>query len=132
MTESPQLVELDSVLSNNAVDEVLVALPIHKYGNLVETIVRRCEEEGVVVRVRTEFHTTIGKAYTDDLEGVPLITIQSGPVDGWALVAKRLLDITGSAILLVALTPFLAIVKMLIRLDSRGPIFFAQERVGLK
>jgi len=132
MSESPDLDELDSVLSNNAVDEVLVALPINRHRELVQTIVRRCEEEGVVVRVRTEmFNTAIARAYTDELEGIPLITIQSGPEDGWQLVAKRLLDIIGSATLLLVMAPLLAIVTLLIRLDSAGPILFAQERVGL-
>jgi exopolysaccharide biosynthesis polyprenyl glycosylphosphotransferase len=59
------------------------------------------------------------------------MTIQSGPADGWQLVMKRLIDIVGSAALLIALAPVFAVVALLIRLDSPGPIFFAQERVGL-
>jgi exopolysaccharide biosynthesis polyprenyl glycosylphosphotransferase len=132
MSESPLLDELESVLTDNAVDEVLVALPINRYGYLVETIVRRCEEQGIVVRVRTEmFNSRVARSYTDDLQGVPVVTIQSGPQDSWQLIAKRLIDILGSAGLLLLLAPIFAIVTVLIRLDSAGPILFAQERVGL-
>jgi exopolysaccharide biosynthesis polyprenyl glycosylphosphotransferase len=133
MSESPLLDELESVLSDNAVDEVLVALPINRYGDLVETIVRRCEEQGILVRVRTDMFNTAGAArsYTDELEGVPVVTIQSGPQDGWQLLAKRLIDILGSAALLLVLAPVFAIVTLLIRSDSAGPILFAQDRVGL-
>jgi exopolysaccharide biosynthesis polyprenyl glycosylphosphotransferase len=123
--------QLNSVIAHHPVDEVLVALPMNKYGPLVETIVRHCEEQGIVVRVRTEiFNLQVARSYLDDLQGVPVMTIQSGPTDGWALVMKRLIDIAGSAVLLLALAPLFAIVMLLIRLDSAGPIFFAQERVG--
>jgi exopolysaccharide biosynthesis polyprenyl glycosylphosphotransferase len=94
--------------------------------------VRHCEEQGIIVRVRTEmFNTGVARSYTDELEGVPVVTIQSGPEDGWQLIAKRLIDILGSAGLLLVLAPVFAIVTLLIRLDSAGPILFAQERVGL-
>jgi len=108
-----------------------VALPLDKYGPLVETIVRHCEEQGIIVRLRTEMsHLPVARSYLDDLHGVPVLTIQTGPADGWQLVIKRLIDIVGSVALLLVLAPLFAIVILLIRLDSRGPIFFAQERVG--
>jgi exopolysaccharide biosynthesis polyprenyl glycosylphosphotransferase len=72
----------------------------------------------------------VARSYVDELQGVPVVTIQSGPPDSWQLAAKRLLDIVVSTGLLLALTPLLAAVILLIRLDSPGPIFFAQERVG--
>jgi exopolysaccharide biosynthesis polyprenyl glycosylphosphotransferase len=132
MSESPILDQLSTVIADEPVDEVLIALPLHKYGPLVDTIVRHCEEQGIIVRVRTEmFNTGVARLYTDELEGVPVVTIQSGPEDSWQLVAKRVIDILGSAGLLLVLAPVFAIVTLLIRLDSAGPILFAQERVGL-
>lgn len=124
--------QLNSVIADQPVDEVLVALPMDKYGPLVETIVRRCEEQGIVVRLRSEMsNLRIARSYVDDLEGVPVVTIQSGPQDGWQLLAKRLIDLLGSAALLLALAPLFALVTAFIRLESSGPIFFTQERVGL-
>jgi exopolysaccharide biosynthesis polyprenyl glycosylphosphotransferase len=123
--------ELRSVIAHHPVDEVLVALPIDKYRPLVEGIVRQCEEQGIIVRVRTEmFNLQIARSHVDDLQGVPVLTIQSGPSDGWQLAAKRLIDILASAGLLIALAPLFAIVTLLIRLDSPGAVFFGQERVG--
>jgi exopolysaccharide biosynthesis polyprenyl glycosylphosphotransferase len=123
--------QVNSVLSNQPIDEVLVALPMDKYGPLVESIIRRCEEQGIIVRVRTHLsNLNVARSYVDDLEGVPVMTIQSGPQDGWQLVMKRVIDIVGSAVLLLALAPLFGVVMLLIRLDSPGPIFFAQERVG--
>jgi exopolysaccharide biosynthesis polyprenyl glycosylphosphotransferase len=131
MPETSIVEELNSVIANQPIDEVLVALPIDKYRPLVETIVHHCEEQGIIVRVRTEmFNLQIARSHVDDLQGVPVLTIQSGPTDGWQLIMKRLIDIVGSAALLLALAPLFAVVTLLIRLDSAGPLFFAQERVG--
>src|SRR5919108_3889676 len=131
MPETSIVEELNSVIANQPIDEVLVALPIDKYRPLVETIVHHCEEQGIIVRVRTEmFNLQVARSHVDDLQGVPVLTIQSGPTDGWQLIMKRLIDIVGSAALLLALAPLFAVVTLLIRLDSAGPLFFAQERVG--
>jgi exopolysaccharide biosynthesis polyprenyl glycosylphosphotransferase len=118
-------------MAHQPVDEVLVALPASKYGPLVETIVRRCEEEGIIVRVRTQaFDLQFAKSYVDELEGLPVVTIRSGPEDDWQLFAKRLIDILGSAALLLVLAPVFAVVACLIHMDSPGPVFFSQERIG--
>ena len=131
MSESTIVQQLTSVITNQPVDEVLVALPIDKYGSLVETIVRHCEEQGIIVRVRTEMsHLHIARSYVDELQGVPVVTIQSGPADSWQLIMKRVIDVVGSAALLVALAPLFAVVGWLIRKDSHGRVFFTQERIG--
>jgi len=123
--------QLNSLIADQPVDEVLVALPIDKYGPLVEMIVRQCEEQGIIVRVRTEMsHLQVARSYVDELQGVPVMTIQSGPADSWQLIMKRVIDVVGSAALLVALAPLFAVVGWLIRKDSPGPVFFTQERIG--
>jgi exopolysaccharide biosynthesis polyprenyl glycosylphosphotransferase len=131
MSESTIVEQLNSVIADQPVDEVLVALPIDKYGPLVEMIVRQCEEQGIIVRVRTEMsRLQVARSYVDELQGVPVMTIQSGPADSWQLIMKRVIDVVGSAVLLVALAPLFAVVAWLIRKDSPGPVFFTQERIG--
>ena len=130
MQDSP-IEQLNSVIANKTVDEVLVALPIDRYGPLVQAIVRQCEEQGIIVRVRTEMSTlNIARSYVDNLHGVPVVTIQSGPQDSWQLIAKRLIDVMASTLLLITLAPLLIAVVLLIKSDSPGPVFFGQERVG--
>jgi exopolysaccharide biosynthesis polyprenyl glycosylphosphotransferase len=131
MSQSMIVEQLNSVIADQPVDEVLVALPMDKYGRLVETIVRQCEEQGIIVRVQTQMsQLQVARSYVDELEGVPVMTVQSGPVDSWQLLMKRVIDIAGSAALLIALAPLFAVVALLIKFDSPGPILFAQERVG--
>jgi exopolysaccharide biosynthesis polyprenyl glycosylphosphotransferase len=131
MQDSPIVEQLNTIIANKTVDEVLVSLPIDKYGPLVQAIVHQCEEQGIIVRVRTEMSTLrIARSYVDDLHGVPIVTIQSGPQDGWQLFAKRLIDIVASTVLLLVLAPLFIAVVLFIKWDSPGPVFFGQERVG--
>jgi exopolysaccharide biosynthesis polyprenyl glycosylphosphotransferase len=131
MTDLEVLAKLESVLRHQSVDEVLISLPPRQYGALVEKIIRRCEDEGVIVRVRAElFQLRTAKAYADELEGMPVLTFRSGPTEDWRLLAKRLIDILGSTFLLLALAPLLLVVAALIKWSSPGPIFFTQERIG--
>jgi exopolysaccharide biosynthesis polyprenyl glycosylphosphotransferase len=132
MTESPVLYELGDVLAKEAVDEVFVALPVERYSNIVDGVVQQCEEQGIMVRVRTPmFNLRIARTHIDDLDGVPVISIHSGPQEGWQLFVKRLIDAVGSAFLVILLSPLLLLVSLLIKATSPGPVFFRQERLGL-
>src|SRR5262249_50346597 len=83
------------------------------------------------VRLRTDmFALKIARWHVDEVDGMPIVTIRSGPSDSWQLMAKRLLDVCGSAVCLLAMAPLFGIIALLIKLDSPGPVFFRQERVG--
>ncbi|MFB3903576.1 MAG: sugar transferase [Acidobacteriota bacterium] len=132
MNDTQVLADLSAIISHEPVDEVIVALPLRRRRALIEKIVEACEEQGIMVRVRTDlFDLRVARPQVDTIDGVPVVTIRSGPEDGWQLVLKRVMDILGSGLLLVLLAPFLLIVALLIRLDSPGPVLFTQERVGL-
>ena len=131
MINSAVISELQSVIVQEAVDEVFISLPREKYGHLIEAIVHLCEEQGIVVRVWTDmFGLRIAKPQIDELDGVPVVTIRSGPPDGWQLIAKRMIDILGSIVLLVLLTPLFVVIAGLVKIGSPGPVFFRQERIG--
>jgi len=132
MNDTQVLADLGTIISHEPVDEVIVALPLRRRRDLIEKIVEACEEQGIMVRVRTDlFDLRVARPQVDTIDGVPVVTIRSGPDDGWQLVLKRVIDILGSAALLLLLAPLLLLVALLIRLDSPGPVLFMQERVGL-
>jgi len=132
MVESQLISELKTVIDQQPVDEVFVSLPLAKYNHLIETIVATCEEQGIIVRVQTPaFSLKVARWRSDELDGVPFVTIQSGPSNEWHLITKRLIDIFGSSVLLLGMAPILVIVALLIKLDSPGPVLFTQTRVGL-
>lgn len=72
------------------------------------------------------------RIHTQQVAGLPLIHVTTPTLEGGQRVAKRLFDIAASSILIIASLPFMAVIAILVRSDSRGPIFFRQERVGME
>jgi len=70
------------------------------------------------------------RIHTQQVAGLPLIHVTTPTLEGGQRVAKRLFDIIGSGILIIFSTPLMVIVAALIKMDSRGPVLFRQERVG--
>ena len=66
-----------------------------------------------------------------DLEGIPFLRLKSIPFTTWGRVTKRTFDVAVSSIILLVLSPLYALLALLIRMDSRGPVLFRQQRVGL-
>jgi exopolysaccharide biosynthesis polyprenyl glycosylphosphotransferase len=91
-----------------------------------------CEQHGIFMRFDPEiFDLKIARARAQDLDGEAHITAYSSSLEGWPALLKRLLDVSLSLILLVAIAPLLVIVGLMVKLTSSGPILFRQERVGL-
>jgi len=66
----------------------------------------------------------------DEVDGRPIITIFTGPPDSLPLAIKRGIDLVLSSVAILAALPLFAVIAVLIKLDSRGPVLFPQERVG--
>jgi exopolysaccharide biosynthesis polyprenyl glycosylphosphotransferase len=73
----------------------------------------------------------LARAQVDEVEGQPVITIFTGPPDSILLTAKRAIDIAIASLGLVLSAPLMLLTAIAIRLDSRGPALFVQDRVGL-
>ena len=66
-----------------------------------------------------------------DLNGLPLLTMRDVAMRGWRLTVKRVVDVVISAIVLVFASPLLLLLSVMVKLDSRGPALYWQERMGL-
>ncbi|WP_307030449.1 sugar transferase [Arthrobacter globiformis] len=72
------------------------------------------------------------RIHTQQVAGLPLIHVTTPTLEGGQRVAKRLFDIGVSGLLIVATSPLMAIIAVLIKIDSQGPVLFRQERVGME
>jgi exopolysaccharide biosynthesis polyprenyl glycosylphosphotransferase len=125
------LEEIEEVLHSNVVDEVAICLPMSQSAHIDE-IARLCEEEGKVVRIPMYImEHTLSTGRVEELDGLPIYSIVTGPDRVLALVAKRLLDIAGAALLIVVLSPIMIAIAVAIHADSPGGAVFRQRRVGL-
>jgi len=119
------------ILHNHVVDEVMIAVDKQDLDR-IEPLITHCEREGVKTRVHLSFlQATNSKVYLEHLNHVPLLTFSNVPQDEAQLLAKRVLDIVVSAILLALLAPALLIIALLVKLTSPGSILYRQIRCGL-
>lgn len=111
------------------VNRVIVTTPI-RHRELLEDL---AESDGVRVRVEAVpelYEIYIGKVDYALISDIPLVELTREPVPEWVHLAKRAMDIFLAAILLILAFPLMLLAATLIKLTSRGPIFYKQERVG--
>lgn len=123
---------LPSFLRKNAVDEVVLALPIRSFYYEASRIAELCEGQGIINRVLSSlFDLKLARSRAEEFEGEFLITHYTRAIEGWPAIAKRVLDFWASFFLLLLLSPAFVITALLIKLTSPGPVFFKQKRLGL-
>jgi len=123
--------QIGELIERQVLDQVIFALPPARLAS-VESAARTCQEQGVAVMVCLDLlHGGIGHMALSQLDGLPALTFSTVPSDPLALAAKRAFDVLVSATVLLLLAPFLAVLTVLIKYDSPGPVFFKQKRVGL-
>jgi exopolysaccharide biosynthesis polyprenyl glycosylphosphotransferase len=125
-----RLDEMGRILDEHVIDEVVFAIPRDRL-DAVEGPAVLCEEQGVGVKVLLNFFPNrIAKLTVEEVDGIPVLAFASGPTDEGALVVKRIFDVVVSALLLALLSPLLLAIALAVKLDSRGPVFFKQRRIG--
>ncbi|MBT2538266.1 sugar transferase [Arthrobacter sp. ISL-69] len=72
------------------------------------------------------------RIHTQQVAGLPLIHVTTPTLEGGQRVAKRLFDVVVSGFLIILAAPLMALLALMVKLDSRGPILFKQERVGIE
>ncbi len=126
------LTNLSLVIDIEVVDEVIITLP-WMYHRKIMSIVRECERRQVSARIVPDlFQMSLSQVDVDDLGGIPLIGVREVGFEGGARLLKRVMDVVGAIVGLVLGAPILGLVALSIRLDSPGPIFFHQTRVGIE
>jgi exopolysaccharide biosynthesis polyprenyl glycosylphosphotransferase len=124
--------DLPAILHSEVIDEVAICLPFSEQ-TMISEVARLCEEEGRIVRVPVAvLERTLGSGRIEEIDGLPILSLISGPDRVLGLAAKRGLDIVGSAGMLLFLAPLFGLLAVIVKLDSGGSVFFAQERVGLQ
>ncbi len=123
--------DIPRLIDDQQVEQVIVALSDYRRGELVE-LINLCQRGKVDIKVYPDvFSYMAGDLNVDDLGGTPLLTVRDIALRGWKLSLKRALDLLGSTVGLVLLSPFMLVTAFLIRLESRGSVFYWQTRMGL-
>jgi len=123
--------DLPRLIDEHQVGQIIIALPEAKRSELAD-LVTLCQRGQVDIKIYPDiFAYMAGDLNVDDLGGIPLLTVRDIALRGWKLSLKRGLDVFGAAFGLVTLSPFMLLTALLVRWESRGPVFYTQIRMGL-
>jgi exopolysaccharide biosynthesis polyprenyl glycosylphosphotransferase len=122
--------QMATLIAAHQVQEAVVALPMRAHKRIVETC-RILQHLGVRVYVVPDlFALSFPSATLDGFGGIPFIDLGQPSIYGWRRLAKRTFDTLAVTLGLILLSPLLLIVAIVIKLDSPGPVFYRQSRVG--
>jgi len=122
---------LPEIIDQQGIDEVIIALPNASHEELMD-LISRCHRERVSIKVFPDvFQIIASEVSIGHLDGLPLLTVRDVALRGWKLTLKRVVDVVVSVVALVLLSPLMLLIALAIRLDSEGPVFYTQERMGL-
>lgn len=121
---------IEFVKSTPSVDKVLIALPMSAEGRILQLLTRLRSLAVDVALVPDFVGMRLDRQFVRDGQP-PLLSVLRKPQSEFDWFLKRSFDFITSLILLIALSPLLALTALAIRLDSRGPILFRQPRLGL-
>jgi exopolysaccharide biosynthesis polyprenyl glycosylphosphotransferase len=122
---------LVEMLHEHSVNGVILSAK-HAYFEQIEAAIRACELEGVEAWLVADFFKSqLSRTSFDDFYGWPVLVFRSTPDSSWPRVIKQLLDSVGSFLLLVVLSWMFALIALVIKFTSPGPILFRQQRSGI-
>ncbi|HLX12995.1 MAG TPA: exopolysaccharide biosynthesis polyprenyl glycosylphosphotransferase, partial [Bacteroidota bacterium] len=119
------------LLQENDVELALIALNRREDEQLFQ-LVRECEGinvEFMIVPNIMELMTS--QIQIKEIEGIPFIRIKGLPMSSWGMFLKRLFDLITAVALVIVTSPILLVIAILVKLDSKGPVFFLQPRIGM-
>ncbi len=123
--------DLPRLIEYHAIDEVIIAIPEKGHRETIR-VLDYCERGRVSIKIFPDvFQFVTNKASIDALGGLPLLSVRDYAMRGYLLIFKRLIDFIGAGVGLVLLSPLMLLVAVAIKLESPGPAFFVQERMGL-
>ena len=122
--------DLRTVLETMDIDQVVIALPLEHNKELPE-LMAQIKDTLVDVKIVPDLYQFISLGGSiEQFEGLPVISVQESPLSGFGLFAKRVIDFLLVLVMLLILAPLMIVIAVLVKLTSRGPVFYQQERVS--
>jgi exopolysaccharide biosynthesis polyprenyl glycosylphosphotransferase len=123
--------DLRSIVDQYGISRVIIAFSRTPHP-LILGVIHECQEMKVDVSIVPRFFQALSpRVEIDDIEGLPVMSLPRYSRHGRLMrVAKRMVDLVGAIVVTIVLSPVLLVAAIAIKLDSRGPVFFTQQRMG--
>jgi exopolysaccharide biosynthesis polyprenyl glycosylphosphotransferase len=126
------LESLPQAIRESRANEVIISDPNVPGEKLFEVMIQTGRRRGVEFRIApTLLNCLPSKTEIDQVGSLPMVTLFRSPLSNGARIVKRTSDLLIASVALTVLAPLWLLIALLIKLDSRGPVFYKQERVGM-
>lgn len=119
--------DLEAFLKLKEADEVIQSDPNLSKGEILRLYDFADEHHITFKYVADLLNTKVLKTEVNEIAGIPIIEVKKTPLDGWGRIAKRFFDLIGSSVMIIVFSPVLILTAMIIKIDSRGQIFFSRK-----
>jgi len=120
-----------NVVMNQNIDMVLITLPLSAHERLKNILDDIGDEMVSIMLIPDLIELATLRGGIGEFEGMPIISLRDTPLYGWNVVVKRVTDIVLSITILLAVSPLMLVISLLVKATSIGPVFYRQERMGL-
>jgi exopolysaccharide biosynthesis polyprenyl glycosylphosphotransferase len=125
------LEDLSDIIDQYKIEEVIIAIESSEH-EFIGRIINELEDKDLIIKIMPDMYDILsGSVKMTSIFGSPLIIINPSLMPVWQQSFKRIIDIVVSLVFLFLLSPVYIITALIIKFTSKGPIFFAQERIGL-
>ena len=122
--------DLENIIRQNAIDQVYI-MHRRSYSLDITPLVDICMEMGITVNIIMNSYKPIdARNFVSNVGTYPVLTYHRICLSSWALLAKRILDILGALFGIIITSPIMLLTAIAIKIDSKGPVIFKQQRVG--
>lgn len=125
-----ELEKISEKVKNYNIEFVIMAFPFERHKEIKEVLLYCRDLHINFLFVPDLFEIMISKVNALDLNGMPLFVLRQAPLEGWYGFVKRILDVFFSSLFLIISSPLFILIPIAIKLNSKGPVFYLQERVG--
>ena len=125
-----EIEEIEKIIKTTSVDDIILA-DTSLGEKKVSSIIDFCQSNRIGIKqIPNFFQVQTTNVGLTALAGIPIVEFRITPLEGWGRIIKRLTDIVGSILGIIIFSPLMIITALLIKLDSKGPIIYKNERVG--
>jgi hypothetical protein len=122
--------ELENILVHRVIDGVYISLPVRSFYETIQSVAHLCEGVGVSVRFLADlFPLRMATSDVNRLSDIPMLSLGYEPSLQTRFALNRAIDIVASSIMLLLLSPIFLFLSLIIKIESRGPVFSHCEMV---
>ncbi len=130
MTWLGDIPDTPRIITEQQINDVIFTLPPQRHDEIARLSLQLHQLPVMIHMVPSVLDLTFSRTAAETIGGVPLISLRESALSEPQRIFKRLFDMSASALLLTLLAPLMLLIALLIKLESPGPIFFLQERIG--